>query len=144
MKSVFLFTYGLLTNRSHIGYDVKFVGIGVLNNHTFELLTHANVMEYSTDIVHGLVWEITPEKLAYTDIIEAYPFYYDRVIEPITMSNGDIIECYVYKMTDESRERSLNCIPSYSYLDSLVEGYNELIPTEQLKKAMENAYKRII
>lgn len=143
MNELWLFTYGLLTDKSYIGCDAELVGPGILNDHKFELLTHANVIHCENDSVHGIVWNISEEDLSHTDLIEGYPHYYDRTIETIQLYDGSIIPAYVYKMTDSSRKASLGHVPTYGYLDSLLGGYGDMIPTSQLKQAMEDAYKRI-
>jgi len=144
MKTLFLFTYGLLTNRSHIGYQAKLIGPGVLNNYKFELLTHANVIKCNNTFTYGLVWEINDDILSMTDRIEGYPFYYDRVVESIKLNDESSMDCYVYTMTDESRHSMLNSKPSIDYVNLILDGYQELIPFEQLRNAMENADTRII
>lgn len=137
MKSIFLFTYGLLTNRSMMDSSVKYIGVGKLPSHKLEIMNHANVVKFDDSFVEGIIWEITYDDLHSFDMIEGYPIYYDRYVEKIHINN-EIIDAYVYKMTDDSRKYTLNLKPSKGYIDMITEGYGDLISTDQITKAMED------
>lgn len=137
MKTTFLFTYGLLTNKSIMGSPVKYIGVGTLHNHKLEMFAHANVIESKNDSVRGIVWEIPVDQLKFYDMIEGYPTYYDRTLEWVSV-NGEITKMYVYKMTDESRTQSYGLKPSTSYIKDMYNGYGNILPTGQIVKAMED------
>ena len=137
MKNTILyFGYGMNTNLTGMaGRCPGAVSLGhaVLPNHEFRFAVHADVLENKEMNVDGVLWEINRKHLRSLDMLEGYPFYYDRKVVEV-IHNGAIKRALVYYM----QPGNLDNMPAQSYLDMLCEGYEEnKVPLTQLKSAIK-------
>ena len=75
------FAYGMNTNTQGMAHRcpgaVAF-GCATLEGHRFRFAGPADVQRDRHSDVDGVLWDITEECLASLDVLEGYPFYYDR------------------------------------------------------------------
>ena len=72
-----------------------------------------------------IVWELQLEDERALDYYEGYPRFYDKKDVKVTLENGKTITAMVYIMTDKVLDRINLNLPSKSYLDTVIEGYEE-------------------
>jgi gamma-glutamylcyclotransferase (GGCT)/AIG2-like uncharacterized protein YtfP len=126
---MYLFAYGLLT---HPSYMMGFRGRPAqIKNSKFDFHYFANVAEgYTT--VHGVLWEVDTDKIEQLDLTEGTPNLYERIIVQVECS-GEIVDAFMYTMTDETIGWHKNEPPSEKYLKTLEYGYQHFeLPTDQL------------
>jgi hypothetical protein len=70
-----------------------------------------------------IVWELQREDERALDYYEGYPRFYDKKDVKVTLENGKTITAMVYIMTDKVHDRINLNLPSRSYLDIVIEGY---------------------
>jgi gamma-glutamylcyclotransferase (GGCT)/AIG2-like uncharacterized protein YtfP len=128
------FGYGLNTNASSMASrcpDAVSLGYAKLLDHKFRFAGPADVVPNHGTIVHGVLWDITTECLQALDILEGYPYFYDREPKRVIFRDKEV-SALVYYMTPGHHESS----PSPSYYEHLIEGYHvHGVPTSQLKRA---------
>jgi gamma-glutamylcyclotransferase (GGCT)/AIG2-like uncharacterized protein YtfP len=115
------FAYGMNTNRVEMFIrcpNARSLGAATLPYHEFRFARHADVLESRTSIVDGVLWEITDLCLKSLDILEGYPYYYNRKTA-IVEHNGQEIDAMVYYMIGNQ----VDSPPSESYLRMLYDGY---------------------
>jgi gamma-glutamylcyclotransferase (GGCT)/AIG2-like uncharacterized protein YtfP len=133
-----MFAYGMNTNTDGMAKrcpNAISLGYARLLEHKFRFSGPADVVKHPGSIVHGVLWDITPQCLASLDNLEGYPHYYDREYRTVEHW-GEEVEALVYFMTPGHAERS----PSKYYYDCLHEGYMEHgVPIRQIKRAAHRA-----
>ena len=137
MKNTILyFGYGMNTNLKGMAErcpGAVSLGHAVLPEHEFRFAVHADVLENKEMNVDGVLWEINRNHLRSLDMLEGYPFYYDRKVVEV-IHNGEIKKALVYYM----QPGNLDNMPAQSYLDMLCEGYEEnRVPLTQLESAIK-------
>ena len=125
------FAYGMNTNSQGMAHRcpaaVAF-GRAQLVGHQFRFAGPADVQPNRHSDVEGVLWDITEECLASLDVLEGYPFYYDRKWARVWFQ-GQEIQALVYFMQPGNR----NSPPSSGYFATVLEGYEEHgVPTQQL------------
>lgn len=104
-----------------------------LLNHVFRFSGPADVVKAQGSFVEGVLWTITDRCLDALDLLEGYPYYYNRNIRQV-WHDGRIVPALVYYM----QPGNLDSPPSQGYFDLVLEGYTEHgVPTEQLHNALE-------
>lgn len=136
MKNTILyFGYGMNTNLQGMADrcpGAVSLGHAVLPNHEFRFAIHADVIENRELSVDGVLWEINRNHLRSLDMLEGFPFYYDRKVVNV-LHNGETRRALVYFMQPGNQDN----MPSQSYLDLLCTGYQENnVPLTQLKSAI--------
>jgi len=134
------FGYGLNTNSESMARRCPAaisLGHAMLLGHKFRFAGPADVMPHPGSMVHGVLWDITPECLKSLDGLEGFPHFYNRE-KRIVEHCGEEIEALVYFMQPGHAESS----PSIGYYKCLQEGYHEHgVPTKQIKRAARRAKK---
>ena len=103
-------------------------GRATLEGHRFRFAGPADVQRDRHSDVEGVLWDITDECLKSLDILEGYPFYYDRKWASVYFE-GQEVQALVYFMQPGNK----NHPPSSGYFATVLEGYEEFgVPTEQL------------
>ena len=125
------FAYGMNTNTQGMATRcpgaVAF-GRARLLGHRFRFAGPADVQVDRRDFVDGVLWDITEECLASLDLLEGYPYYYDRKWARVEYDQGEY-SALVYYMQPGHK----NNPPSSGYFDMVSEGYSEFgVPTQQL------------
>lgn len=143
----YYFAYGMNTNLKEMALrcpDAECVGQVVLNDHKFVFRLHADIEPSQGDSIVGVLWRITPKCEQALDMLEGFPYYYDKkevVVETFTDENINGMTHFIamtYYMVDQSRES----MPSKSYYDCLIEGYNSNnISTQQINQAIEHIHE---
>lgn len=132
---IYYFAYGMLTDPQLMG-EAEFIGGAKLPNFNFEFCGYANVFP-ERGAVDGVLWSVSREFLSQLDQTEGYPYLYDRKAVPV-ICNGQRYEAFVYTMTPDSRDRMQGRVPTQSYLQRIVRGYdNANLPLTQLKHALD-------
>jgi gamma-glutamylcyclotransferase (GGCT)/AIG2-like uncharacterized protein YtfP len=134
------FGYGLNTNPDSMAKRCPAaisLGHAMLLDHKFRFAGPADIIKHPGSIVHGVLWDITPECLKSLDGLEGFPHFYDREYRTVEHW-GEEIEAMVYFMQPGHSEGS----PSRGYYQCLREGYHAHgVPTKQLKRAAHRAKK---
>ena len=130
------FAYGMNTNSQGMAHRcpaaVSF-GRATLEGHRFRFAGPADVQRDRHSDVEGVLWDITEECLAALDVLEGYPFYYDRKWARVWFQ-GQEVQALVYFMQPGNR----NAPPSDGYFDMVLEGYTEHgVSTHQLWDAQK-------
>ena len=129
------FAYGMNTNREGMSYrcpNAISLGPARLLDHAFRFSGPADVVVEPGSYVDGVLWDITPRCLRALDILEGYPYYYNRA--PLQVEHaGEIVEAIVYFMTPGNEDS----LPGQSYFDMVFEGYTQHgVPIDQLYNAL--------
>ena len=128
------FAYGMNTNSQGMAQRcpgaVAF-GAAKLLGHRFRFSGPADVqVDHRTD-VDGVLWDITEDCLRALDILEGYPYYYDRKWANVEFE-GEVYQAMVYYMNPGHR----NSPPGLGYFEMVLEGYEEFgVNTQQLWRA---------
>ncbi len=125
------FAYGMNTNTQGMAHRcpgaVAF-GCATLEGHRFRFAGPADVQRDRHSDVEGVLWDITEECLASLDVLEGYPYYYDRKWARVWFQ-GQECQALVYYMQPGHK----NSPPSSGYFNMVLEGYEEFgVPTRQL------------
>lgn len=138
---MFYFAYGMNTNRDSMRLRCPgaiCMGAATLPAHEFRFAHHADVVPNSNSAVDGVLWLIDTEHLASLDLLEGYPWYYDRAILPVEYQ-GNIVMSECYRMQPDNPDD----YPSQGYLDMLSEGYEEHgVPWDQIEAALDSVAQK--
>jgi gamma-glutamylcyclotransferase (GGCT)/AIG2-like uncharacterized protein YtfP len=125
------FAYGMNTNRSEMAQrcpGALSLGHARLVDRIFRFATHADVVKCPGSYVDGVLWTIDDFHLNALDRLEGYPYYYNRRSLRVAHDNR-IVMAETYYM----QPGNLDSLPSQSYFDMVIEGYNQhKIPLDQL------------
>jgi gamma-glutamylcyclotransferase (GGCT)/AIG2-like uncharacterized protein YtfP len=134
---MYYFAYGMNTNLIEMASrcpSAKIIGPATLKDHKFTFSYHADIHSEDNSVVHGALWLITKDCLQSLDLLEGYPRYYNRKIVEVTCKDHRYFS-WVYYMS----RRGMNELPSKTYWDCLIEGYEKNnIPTDQLFQAINS------
>ena len=136
--NMYYFAYGMNTNNAQMSArcDAKNLGIACLKGYKLVMRTHADIAINDNDQVFGVLWEITHDDLIALDMLEGYPYYYDRIRVNV-YHNNTIVTAYVYIMNDNHYSYS----PSITYVKCIENGYRENdISLSQLHDALIELY----
>jgi gamma-glutamylcyclotransferase (GGCT)/AIG2-like uncharacterized protein YtfP len=125
------FAYGMNTNTQGMATRcpgaVAF-GRARLLGHRFRFAGPADVQRDRHSDVEGVLWDITEDCLKSLDLLEGYPYYYDRKWAAVRYNDWEY-QALVYYMQPGHK----NSPPSSSYFNMVSEGYEEFaVPTKQL------------
>jgi len=136
MKQYLYFAYGMNTNAQGManrGPAAVSHGRAILLDQVFRFAGPADVVKCSGSYVDGVLWSITDRCLASLDLLEGYPYYYNRSYRNVWFG-GRVVRALTYHMLPGH----LDDIPSESYFDMVTEGYREhAVPLTQLYNAVE-------
>ena len=125
------FAYGMNTNRSEMAQrcpGALSLGHARLVDRIFRFATHADVVKCRGSYVDGVLWTIDDFHLNALDRLEGYPYYYNRRSLRVAHDNR-IVMAETYYM----QPGNLDSLPSQSYFNMVVEGYNQHnIPLDQV------------
>lgn len=132
------FSYGMNTNAYQMACrcpEAKDLGRAILLTHTFEFKGHATIDESVTDQVYGVLWDITDNNEKSLDLLEGYPYYYNKK-EVTVLHNRKLVTAMTYFMYSDEKLS----MPATHYFDMLKEGYLEHnIPLHQIEDAFDRA-----
>jgi gamma-glutamylcyclotransferase (GGCT)/AIG2-like uncharacterized protein YtfP len=125
------FAYGMNTNTQGMARRcpgaVAF-GRARLLGHRFRFAGPADVQVDRRYFVDGVLWDITEDCLKSLDVLEGYPYFYERKWAQVEHNQGEC-SALVYYMQPGHR----NSPPSSGYFNMVNEGYEEFgVPTRQL------------
>ena len=127
------FAYGMNTNLAGMAErcpQAVSYGRAELLGHQFRFSGPADVQVNRMSKVDGVLWNITDQCLLSLDMLEGYPYYYDRKWAKVRCQD-EVYEALVYHM----QPGHPNGHPSRSYFNMVLQGYNEHgVPTDQLWK----------
>lgn len=125
------FAYGMNTNPRGMAQrcpGAQSLGHARLIDYSFRFATHADVVKCRGSYVDGVLWTIDQTHLGNLDLLEGYPYYYNR--RALRVAHEDRI---VLAETYFMQPGNLDNLPGQGYFDMVVEGYKEhRVPTEQL------------
>ena len=125
------FAYGMNTNRAEMSHrcpGALSLGHARLVDRIFRFAIHADVVKWRGSYVDGVLWTIDDFHLNALDRLEGYPYYYNRRSLRVAHDNR-IVMAETYYM----QPGNLDALPSQSYFDMVVEGYNQHnIPLDQV------------
>ncbi len=140
----YYFAYGMNTNIGEMSYrcpNAVCLGAATIKNYKLAFRNHADI-EFADDAqVRGVLWKITDECERSLDMLEGYPYYYDKrefIVLPDKAIKGNThIVAMAYQMVDQSSFSP----PSKSYMDCLIEGYGDNnVEVDQIYQALEESY----
>jgi gamma-glutamylcyclotransferase (GGCT)/AIG2-like uncharacterized protein YtfP len=137
----FYFAYGANTHREHMARRcpaAKSVGRVKLYGHSLAFRGVADVIRKPGAVVHGALWEITPECERSLDAFEGFPRLYVKRTATLKMRGRDVrVMFYVMRQNDERFSP-----PPRSYEDVLRAGYAHFgLKSEQIDAAIAHALK---
>lgn len=136
MNKHYYFAYGMNTNISSMASRCPAavnLGYARLLDYDFRFATHADVKPLMDSYVDGVLWEITDSCLHSLDMLEGYPFYYDRTYAQVLTENG-VVDAIIYTMQPGNPDAP----PAPSYFAMCLEGYDEnMVPNGQLLQALD-------
>lgn len=136
MKQYLYFAYGMNTNVAGMAARCPAAvshGRAVLLDHVFRFAGPADVVKCPDSYVDGVLWTITDQCLASLDLLEGYPYYYNRSYRKVMFENR-VVRALTYHMLPGH----IDAPPSQGYFNMVVEGYREhAVPVEQLYYARE-------
>ena len=137
---LYYFAYGMNTNVDGMARrcpNAISLGYAKLLEHKFRFAGPADVVKHPGSVVHGVLWDITPECLKSLDGLEGFPHFYSREYRTVEHW-GEKIEAMVYFMQPGHSDHS----PSKGYYQCLREGYHAHgVPTKQIKRAARRSKK---
>lgn len=129
------FAYGMNTNRSGMADrcpQARALGTATLLDWRFRFAGPADIVPAPGYKVNGVLWDISQYCLNNLDILEGYPYYYDR--KWVTVLYNDVpTQALTYFMQPGSQDRA----PSVGYLDCVTEGYRNFgVDPQQVHDAL--------
>jgi len=85
---------------------------------------HANIVREEGSVVEGVLYEVDEEGLRRLDECEGYPRHYDRVVVPVRLDDGRVVEAFTYVAQPDATKDGLR--PSRRYLSLLLDGCDVL------------------
>lgn len=129
------FAYGMNTNLAEMQRrcpTAVCIGSAQVKDYKFVFRTHADIEESPGDICHGVLWEVSSIDLRALDVLEGFPYYYNRFRVKVDL-DGYFVFALTYQMNDQSFYQE----PSKGYLAMVTEGYKQNgTPTDQITKAI--------
>lgn len=145
----YYFAYGMNTNIGEMTYrcpNAVCIGSAKLKNYQLVFRTHADIELADDEHVHGVLWKITDQCERSLDMLEGYPYYYDKkefIIEPDKpVQHMTHVIAMAYYMANQTQYSP----PHKHYVDCLIEGYTDNnVNIDQINKALEEfAYEHKI
>jgi gamma-glutamylcyclotransferase (GGCT)/AIG2-like uncharacterized protein YtfP len=137
---MFIFAYGMNTNTAQMAQrcpGAMSLGRATLLHHEFRFARHADVVPADSS-VDGVLWLIDTDHLKSLDLLEGYPYYYDRHVLPVRHQDHIVMaECY------RMQPGNPDDYPSQAYLNMLSQGYREHdVPWDQIEAALYKVVKK--
>ena len=113
--------YGMNTNKENMANrcpKARSLGKVVLHDHKLAFKHHADAVRSPGAKMECALWLISNDCEASLDILEGYPFYYNKKMVNVDFS-GTTVPAMIYFMTDNH----LYTAPAQSYLDMMRSGY---------------------
>jgi len=148
MDRVLIFAYGSNMNPEDVSnwlkgsdYDpqrisklienlIKSAKVGVLEG--YELVWNyysstrgggaVNIQERVRKEVWGVTYEADEEWQGIFDKKEGYPNFYRRIKARVKLKNGELVECFAYKVRKEKESSSLDVWPTEEYRNIIIQG----------------------
>lgn len=128
--------YGMNTNRQQMSArcpQARSLGTVKLHGHKLAFKGCCDVLEDVDGLVDCVLWDITDKCEHALDLLEGYPYMYDKKHVKVKYK-GRTIQAMIYYMTGNDRVS----YPSESYLTMVVEGYlQHNISVKQIEQAIE-------
>lgn len=113
--------YGMNTNLESMANrcpGARSLGKVVLNDHKLVFKHHADAVRNRGSKMECALWLITGNCEAALDVLEGYPFYYNKKMVDVDF-NGTTVRAMIYFMTDNH----LYSAPAKSYVEMMETGY---------------------
>lgn len=144
----YYFAYGMNTNIGEMSYrcpDAVCIGSASIKNYKLVFRTHADIERAEDSVIRGVLWKITPRCESSLDMLEGYPYYYDKqdfIVELNKPMQGNThVVAMAYQMFDQTTYNP----PSQSYLNCLLQGYADNgVNTDQIYQALDMSNDQII
>jgi gamma-glutamylcyclotransferase (GGCT)/AIG2-like uncharacterized protein YtfP len=129
------FAYGMNTNLAEMERrcpTAVCLGAAWINDYEFVFRTHADIAESAGSLCYGVLWDITKADLRALDMLEGYPYYYNRF--RVRVNLGDH---FVYALTYQMNDQTYMQEPGQGYLETVTDGYRQNgVPTGQIGHAI--------
>jgi gamma-glutamylcyclotransferase (GGCT)/AIG2-like uncharacterized protein YtfP len=129
------FAYGMNTNLEEMAHrcpTAVSLGAAWIDDYEFVFRTHADIAESPGSICYGVLWDISKADLRALDMLEGYPYYYNRF--RVRVNLGDH---FVYALTYQMNDRTYIQEPGRGYLEMVRDGYQQnAVPTDQIDRAI--------
>jgi gamma-glutamylcyclotransferase (GGCT)/AIG2-like uncharacterized protein YtfP len=126
--------YGMNTNIANMAARcpaARNLGKAVLKDHKLAFKHHADAVRSPGSEIECALWLITNSCEASLDILEGYPFYYNKKMVDADF-NGTTVRAMIYFMTDNQNYGR----PAEGYMNMMLDGYREHgMDTKQIYRA---------
>jgi len=140
MKNKLYFAYGSNLNLDQMGYrcpDAKVVGPVTLENYELLFRGVATIAPKEGSVVHGLIWEITPQCEQALNHYEGFPSFYYKEDVTVRTPSGEQVTAMAYIMTEWYGDKP--SLPSSTYYNGIRQGFIQNgLPLESLEQALEH------
>lgn len=140
MANKLYFAYGSNLDLNQMAYrcpDAKVVEPVTLDNYELLFRGCATIAPKEGSVVHGLIWEITPQCERTLNLYEGFPAFYDKEQITVRTKSGKQITVMAYVMTEKYKEEP--ALPSPSYYNGVRQGFLQNgLPLEALEKALKH------
>ena len=140
----YYFAYGMNTNIGEMSYrcpNAVCIGPAKIKNYKLVFRNHADIERADDGYVHGVMWKITSNCEQSLDLLEGYPFYYDKKEFIVELDKPMLDMTHFLAMAYQMVDQTTVSPPSQSYMDCLIEGYTtNNVNVDQIYRALEESY----
>lgn len=135
---MYYLAYGMNTNLKEMSYrcpSAENLGAVVLPGYKLAFKGCCDIVEDSKESMSCVLWKITDRCEQALDLLEGYPFYYNKKFVSVNVGGTDV-DAMIYFMQPGHKL----ALPGKSYLEMVTEGYrSNFITTRQIVRALEEA-----
>lgn len=137
----YYFAYGMNTNIREMTYRCPravCIGPAKIKNYRLVFRTHADIERAENEVISGVLWKITELCEESLDLLEGYPYYYDKKEFVVELDKPFSDMTHVVAMAYQMNDQSYYSAPSKRYIDCLMEGYvDNNVATDQIHRALK-------
>lgn len=129
------FAYGMNTNQLEMATrcpGAVCLGMAWIDDFQLCFRTHCDIEQNLNARTYGVLWEIDKNNLRSLDVLEGFPYYYNRFHVKVQTENY-----FVFALTYQMNDQSYLQQPGSGYLNMITEGYRQnAVPTDQIDQAL--------
>lgn len=143
----YYFAYGMNTNIGEMSYrcpDAVCVGPAKIKNYRLAFRTHADIERADGEVICGVLWRITDKCEQSLDMLEGYPYYYDKQEFIVELDRPRTNQTHFVAMAYQMFNQNGYSLPGQRYLDCLLEGYKDNnVDNTQIYTALESCEENV-
>ncbi len=144
----YYFAYGMNTNIGEMSYrcpSAVCIGPARIKNYQLAFRTHADIELADGHDIRGVMWKITPACEHSLDMLEGYPYYYDKQDFIVELDKPILDMTHFVAMAYQMTNQTGYAPPGDRYLKCLLEGYKDNgVSTDQIYRALDLANEQQI